>query len=84
MLNRSILTELAALEASFEAGCVASIDLIDSYDNVARHFLRFIRKGGSLVVRYAFSGGGGGMGEDGAGDFGVFDFFTVNFYFLRM
>jgi hypothetical protein len=54
MLNRSILTELAALEASFEAGCVASIDLIDSYDNVVRHFLGFIPGGRSLVVRYRF------------------------------
>jgi len=34
MLNRSILTELAALEARFEAGCVVCIDLIDSCDNV--------------------------------------------------
>jgi len=34
MLNRRILTELASLEARFEAWCVASIDLIDSYDNV--------------------------------------------------
>jgi len=63
MLNRSILTELAALEARFEAGCVVCIDLIDSCDNVVRHFLRFIQVGGSLVVRYAFSGGGGGMGK---------------------
>jgi len=71
MLNRRILTELASLEARFEAWCVASIDLIDSCDNVVRHFLGFIRKGGSLVVRYAFSGGGGGMGKGEAGDFGV-------------
>jgi len=63
MLNRSILTELAALEARFEAGCVVCIDLIDSYDNVVRHFLGFIWVEGSLVVRYAFSGGGGGMGK---------------------
>jgi len=34
MLNRSILAELAALEARFEAGCVVCIDLIDSCDNV--------------------------------------------------
>lgn len=63
MLNRSILTELASLEASFEAGCVVCIDLIDSYDNVARHFLGFIPGGRSLWVRYVFSGGGGGMGK---------------------
>jgi len=54
MLNRSILAELALMEARFEAGCVVCIDLIDSYDNVVRHFLRFIRKGGSLWVRYVF------------------------------
>ena len=70
MLNRSILTELASPEARFEAWCVVCIDLIDSYDNVVRHFLGFIRKGGSLVVRYAFSGGGGGMGKGEAGGFG--------------
>jgi hypothetical protein len=34
MLNRSILTELASLEARFEAWCVVCIDLIDSCDNV--------------------------------------------------
>ena len=54
MLNRSILTELASLEARFEAWCVASIDLIDSYDNVVRHFLGFIPVGRSLWVRYVF------------------------------
>ena len=54
MLNRRILTELASLEARFEAGCVVCIDLIDSCDNVVRHFLRFIPVEGSLVVRYAF------------------------------
>jgi hypothetical protein len=54
MLNRRILTELASLEARFEAGCGVCIDLIDSCDNVVCHFLRFIRKGGSLVVRYRF------------------------------
>jgi len=54
MLNRSILTELAALEARFEAGCVVCIDLIDSCDNVVRHFLGFIRRGRSLWVRYVF------------------------------
>ena len=54
MLNRSILTELASLEARFKAGCVVCIDLIDSYDNVVRHFLGFIQVGGSLWVRYVF------------------------------
>ena len=54
MLNRRILTELASLEARFEAWCVASIDLIDSCDNVVRHFLGFIRRGRSLWVRYVF------------------------------
>ena len=63
MLNRSILTELATLEARFEAGCVVYIDLIDSCDNVVRHFLGFIPVGGSLYVWYVFSGRGGGMGE---------------------
>ncbi len=51
---------------------------------MVRHFLRFIPVEGSLVVRYVFSEGGGGMGKVERGDFGVFDFFTVNFYFLRM
>ena len=69
MLNRSILAELALMEARFEAGCVVCIDLIDSYDNVVRHFLRFIRRGRYLVVRYVFSGCGGGMGKAGAGGF---------------
>jgi hypothetical protein len=54
MLNRLILAELAALEARFETWCVVCIDLIDRYDNVARHFLGFIQVGGSLVVRYVF------------------------------
>jgi len=54
VLNRRILAELAALEGSFEAGCVVSIDSIGTYDNVARHFLGFIPVGGSLVVRYVF------------------------------
>jgi hypothetical protein len=66
MLNRLILTELAALEARFEAGCVVCIYLIDSYDNVVRHFLRLIPEGRSLWLRYVFSGGGGGMGKAGA------------------
>lgn len=70
MLNRSILTELAALEGSFEAGCIVYIDLIDSCDNVVSHFLGFIQVGGSLVVRYVFSGCGGGMGKAGARGFG--------------
>jgi len=65
MLNRSILTELAALEARFEAGCVVCIDLIDRYDNVARHFLGFIPVEGSLVVRYVFFNTVAGMGRDG-------------------
>ena len=69
MLNRLILAELAALEASFEAWCVVCIDLIDSYDNVVRHFLRFIRRGRYLVVRYVFSGCGGEMGKGEAGGF---------------
>ena len=54
MLNRRILTELASLEARFEAGCGVCIDLIDSCDNVVRHFLGFIPVEGSLVVRYVF------------------------------
>jgi len=41
MLNRLILTELAALEARFEAGCVVCIYLIDSYDNVVHLILAF-------------------------------------------
>jgi hypothetical protein len=54
MLNRSILTELAALEAYFEAWCVVCIDLIDSCDNVAGHFCCLIRVCGSLYVWYVF------------------------------
>jgi len=54
MLNRSILTELAVLEARFKAGCVVCIDLIDSYDNVADHFYCLIRVCGSLYVWYVF------------------------------
>jgi hypothetical protein len=54
MLNRSILAELAVLEARFKAGCVVCIDLIDSYDNVAGHFYCLIRVCGSLYVWYVF------------------------------
>ena len=65
MLNRRILTELASLEARFEAGCGVCIDLIDSCDNVVRHFLGFIPVEGSLVVRYVFFNTVAGMGRDG-------------------
>jgi len=50
VLNRRILAELAALEGSFEAGCVVSIDSIGTYDNVAGHFLGLIRARGFACV----------------------------------
>ena len=54
MLNRSILTELAALEARFEAGCLVCIDLIDRYVTATDHFYCLIRGCGSLYAWYVF------------------------------
>ena len=71
MLNRSILTELASLEARFEAVCVVCIDLIDSYDNVVRHFCCLIRVCGSLYVWYVFLDIVAGRGKAGSGKFSV-------------
>lgn len=57
MLNRSILAELAALEARFEAGCLVCIDLIDSYDNVVysvpHEWIEAINKNSMAVSKFA-------------------------------
>jgi len=71
VLNRRILAELAALEGSFEAGCVVSIDSIGTYDNVAGHFYCLIRVCGSLYVWYVFLDIVAGRGKAGSGEFSV-------------